>query len=87
MAWLLQCLERTYLQQTLARLNCTPPWITDQPDLWCRTLLDLSAEHSNSVDFFLSSIINDRADKGDCLPSCQSIWYKTINIGFDSRQD
>ena len=31
-----QCLEEEYTRQTFALLNCTPPWMTDNQDIWCK---------------------------------------------------
>ena len=69
-----KCLEKTYLSQNLALLPCTPPWMTSAENLWCPDLLNLTQEAGDSLDFFLASIINDRADKRRCPPPCLSAW-------------
>ena len=65
---------KNILEQMLNILNCTPPWITDNHHLWCKDLLNLSSSASKKLDFFLSSIINDRGDKSNCPQSCSSTW-------------
>ena len=65
---------KNILEQMLNILNCTPPWITDKHHLWCKDLLNLSSSASKKLDFFLSSIINDRGDKSNCPQSCSSTW-------------
>ena len=82
-----QCIKSTYLDHILSMINCAPPWMTVDPNLWCTKLLNLSTDKADKVDLFLSSLINDRSEKRSCLPSCKSIWYKTANTGFDSRSD
>ena len=69
-----KCLERIYLSQNLALIPCTPPWMTSRPSLWCPDLLNLTQEAGDTLDFFLASIINDRADKSQCPPPCESAW-------------
>ena len=75
------------MDQTLSIVNCTPPWITANRNLWCHDLLDLSTQKSDKFEYFLSSLTNDRGDKSKCMQPCKSIWYKTARIGFDSRSD
>ena len=39
-----QCLEEEYTRQTFALLNCTPPWMTDNQDIWCKQVINTSEE-------------------------------------------
>ena len=70
-----KCLERIYLSQNLALLRCTPPWMNSRQSLWCPDLLNLTQEAGAALDFLLASIINDRADKSQCPPPCESAWW------------
>ena len=39
-----QCLEEEYTRQTFELLNCTPPWMTDNQDIWCKQVINTSEE-------------------------------------------
>ena len=39
-----QCVEDEYTRQTFELLNCTPPWMTDNQDNWCKHLINTSEE-------------------------------------------
>ena len=82
-----RCLNKVYLKQNLHLLNCTPPWLSDKSEYWCRGHLNMDEAVEKKFDFFLSSIINDRADKEECLPPCRSSWYKITKRALDSRHD
>ena len=76
------CLNKVYLRQNLELQNCTPPWMTDKSQYWCRGLRDMESDLEQKYDFLLSSIINDRADKAECLPPCRHTWSDTGTSRF-----
>ena len=39
-----QCLEEEYIRQTHELINCTPPWMTDNQDNWCKHHINTSEE-------------------------------------------
>ena len=47
------CLERHFLEETLGMINCSPPWLTDRREMWCRGHLNLSEAQSNSLTALL----------------------------------
>ena len=52
------CLERTYLAQSLAHIPCTPPWMTERQSRWCDHLLNLTqASLVRNIHSTLKSII------------------------------
>ena len=48
-----ECLEEEYTRQSLQLLNCTPPWMTDNQDIWCKHQIKVSEEMSNRAWFLL----------------------------------
>ena len=48
-----QCLEEEYTRQSLEVLNCTPPWMTDDQDIWCKQNVKGSSELSEKSRFLL----------------------------------
>ena len=66
------CISQHYLQQNLAIMNCTPPWMTSRKDLWCPGLMKMNRE-LEKLQFHLAAIANGRADHGPCTPSCRTV--------------
>ena len=64
-----KCLNDEYLKQSLYALNCTPPYITDTSEFWCREKLNLSSSEAKS---FLWQFRNSRKNDGQCLPPCNT---------------
>ena len=50
-----QCLEEEYTRQSLNLLNCTPPWMTDNQNIWCKHQIKASQEMSNRTWFLLGN--------------------------------
>ena len=48
-----RCLEEEYTRQSLDILNCTPPWMTDYKDIWCKHHLNTSDEIRDRTRFLL----------------------------------
>ena len=65
-----QCLEAEYVRQTLRLLNCTPPWLTDRKDLWCKDRLNLSDQQADNNDQYFDEILDGKAPSGNCLKPC-----------------
>ena len=61
--------------------------MTSKKDHWCTTLINATSDNKTMIMHFLNSIMKGRASKGDCLPNCKSVWYKTTRIGHDKRND
>ena len=38
-----QCLNKVYIAQFRAALDCTPPWFPGRRELWCDGLVNLSS--------------------------------------------
>ena len=53
-----QCLEEEYTRQSLEILNCTPPWMTDNQDFWCKQNINLSEAKGDKSWFLLGKLSN-----------------------------
>ena len=73
--FILQCLEESFIRQSLGLLNCTPPWMTENENLWCQNVMNLTRDQESEVEILLSNIINERGKEGKCFPSCKTAWY------------
>ena len=62
-----QCLEEEYLSRIRKYVNCTPPWFTENEDLWCKNGINFRTE-SDQKKFvkILEKIVLARADTGKC---------------------
>ena len=70
-----QCLEAEYVRQTLLLLNCTPPWLTDNQDLWCKDRLNISDQQANNNDLYFDQILDGKFPNGNCLKPCNFMRY------------
>ena len=48
-----QCLEEEYTRQSLELLNCTPPWITDNQNIWCERNIHVTQELIDKFQNFI----------------------------------
>ena len=49
------CLEEEYTRQSLEILNCTPPWMTDNHDVWCKLNVNGTAKTKEKTWFLLGN--------------------------------
>ena len=54
------CQEKMYVLQTRNILNCSPPWLTDNRDIWCLDHLTLPQDKRDELDVLLDSIMNNQ---------------------------
>ena len=47
------CLEEEYVTQTLHLMNCTPPWMTDNEDVWCGAGLEVTPAQDTRINYHL----------------------------------
>ena len=55
-------------------MNCTPPWMTDVEDSWCREQYLFPQETREEIDVILDSIINNQVNvetKQSCPSPCR----------------
>ena len=64
-------------------MNCTPPWMTDNEDLWCKGKLQL-ASHVPVLKYvgFLSEIRLSTAKSGKCKVPCKVQRFEVKKIGL-----
>ena len=76
-------LETEFVKKTLNILNCTPPWMTENEDLWCKGRMNFDSELSRSNYIkFVTDITLSEAETGKCLVPCKFTKYHTKEIGF-----
>ena len=69
-----QCLEAEYVRQSQALLSCTPPWMTDRQEVWCPPALQISQHTADIMELLFDSIIDGKAQVGQCLVPCITTW-------------
>ena len=77
-----KCLENEHIQKMFKFQNCTPPWMTENKDLWCTGRLQLNASHISSYVKFINELALSDADPGECLVPCTSKKYFSNEIGI-----
>ena len=70
-----QCLDDEYLSQALKAMNCSPPYLTNKQQFWCKE--DIDIEDMNVLRF-LWKLGGGVLDDGKCLPPCQKTKYESI---------
>ena len=67
-----KCLEKELVRQTFQFLNCTPPWMTENEDLWCKEKIKFeSASSKLKFKNLLAGIIDSNYDNGECFEPCR----------------
>ena len=56
-------------------LNCSPPYITNDKQLWCKEKLQFSVEAKSLI----WDINNARLDDGQCHPPCEFTKYEFVH--------
>ena len=75
------------MKKEMEVLTCIPPWMTSKKDQWCTKLINTTSENKRKITNYLDTVLKGRASRGECLPICKSVWYKTTKIGHDERED
>ena len=78
-----KCIENELIKQNTKFLNCSPPWMTENEDLWCRKhyKMDQKTQH-NYFSNFMGAIGTSDADYGKCLIPCKRKRYEAKKIGL-----
>ena len=53
-----RCLETEYVRQTVDLMSCTPPWMTENQDVWCRASLNLTEDQAERIIYHLGRYIS-----------------------------
>ena len=77
-----RCMENEILRQNSQFLNCTPPWMTYNEDLWCKGSFKLdSLSTVRNYAYFLAQISFSTVDPGTCSVPCRVKRYQAKNTG------
>ena len=77
-----KCFEKEMIEQHSKFLNCTPPWMTDNEDFWCKGKHQLNANHTFSYYLvFLNDVAEGEANPGKCLVPCKLHRFQVEEIG------
>ena len=65
-------------------VNCTPPWMTDNENLWCGKE---EAQGLKSIDprhylGFMNDMISGQVDHGKCSDPCKKYSFYSTGLGF-----
>ena len=82
-----KCLETEIKKENFKYLNCTPPWMTDWENLWCKGKEkdNLNYTSWSEYELFLRKIELGKAKPKTCLAPCKIKKYQINQIG--SRKD
>ena len=72
------------IQQMNSFVNCTPPWMTENENLWCRQehaqgLRDIDPRHYLG---FMNDMISGQVDYGKCSAPCRKYSFYSTGLGF-----
>ena len=75
-----KCIEDEIMNDNYKYINCTPPWMTDNEDLWCKGTYNLSL---NKIKYenYLNLIELGRSESKTCLVPCKLKQYQAKEIG------
>ena len=79
-----KCLEAEIIKQMSHFVNCTPPWMTENENLWCRKehaagLMDIDPRYYLE---FMNDLISGQFDHGKCSAPCKKYSYHSTGLGF-----
>ena len=79
-----KCLEAEMIKQMRHFVNCTPPWMTENENLWCR---QGDAPGLRSIDprhylGFMNDMISGQVDHGKCSAPCKKYSFYSTGLGF-----
>ena len=82
------CIRDELVEQNMAYINCTPPWMTDNEDLWCKGRIAVSSEvmQSNYINYLIDVSVSD-ASSEKCLVPCKVKSYQVNEIGKKEMED
>ena len=83
-----KCVEEEILKQNLNFMNCTPPWMTDNEDLWCKGGIKYESEASLLHYLgFLTEVTISEYHPGKCSVPCKTKRYQSKQIGLKQMKE
>ena len=77
------CVDRAIIKENQKYLNCTPPWMTNNENLWCKGRREFNSTMTADKHFrSLQRIGMPEVKPKDCLAPCRVRTYKAFEIGF-----
>ena len=80
-----------FVRQNLEYLNCTPPWLTENEDLWCAS--GKPSFNISYITLFLSKVLFSAVNPEKCLVPCKTklfsyydVMFRCIPTSFQARQ-
>ena len=80
-----KCVEKEIITQNSFYLNCTPPWMTGNKNMWCKGENDI--ELKDDYMHFLDRIMSSAGNTGRCLVPCKLKRYKGKFIGLNKGEN
>ena len=79
-----KCLESEIIKQMNHFVNCTPPWMTENENLWCRKDHAASLMDINVLQYtgFMNDLISGQFDHGECSFPCRKYSFYSTGLGF-----
>ena len=78
-----KCVENEIVRQQTYFLNCTPPWMTDNEDYWCKGKFAFESITTREKYInFMKDISDGEANYGKCLVPCKVKRYFTKEVGL-----
>ena len=78
-----RCLEAEIINKMQSFVNCTPPWMTDNENLWCGQEHASEVKNINPDHFlgFMNDIFSGQVDHGKCSVPCRKYSYYSTGLG------
>ena len=80
-----KCLEKEKIEQISRYLNCTPPWMTDNKELWCGLDPVGTEEIMDTTYFLFEEILVGQTESVKCSVPCTKTNYIVNKIGFERK--
>ena len=78
-----KCVENEIVRQQTEFLNCTPPWMTDNEDYWCKGKFGFKSITTREKYInFMKDISDGEANYGKCLAPCKVKKYFAKEVGL-----
>ena len=83
------CIEKEMRRQNSKFLNCTPPWMTDNRNLWCEGFLknNITGKSYKQYTQFIEEIMTSDGNSGKCSVPCKLKRFEAREIGKKQRKD
>ena len=83
-----KCVEEDNVRQSMKYLNCTPPWMTDDEDVWCRGAYKADTD-STLVEliFFFERLSISEGNLKKCSVPCKIKRYQAKEIGLRGKKN